>query len=130
MTGPLVRLSAWRARRRARLNAKVTRTERPDGGIGAEALIRTASEDRLRRTDFADRIAGVLSELSLREGRGVLKSSPTVSSLLNARALRPSGALSEIGKRIRPNAGQSRSLSMAVSITHVYDARPSAFAFR
>nr|WP_311527643.1 P-loop NTPase fold protein [uncultured Ralstonia sp.] len=69
MTGPLVRLSAWRARRRARLNAKFTRAERPDGGIGAEAPIRAASEDRLRRTDFANRIAGVLSELSLREGR-------------------------------------------------------------
>jgi hypothetical protein len=40
-----------------------------DGGIGAEAPIRTSSEDRLRRVDFAGRIAGVLSELSLREGR-------------------------------------------------------------
>ncbi|KVV37573.1 NTPase [Burkholderia territorii] len=69
MTGPLFRLSAWRARRRARLSAEAARTERPDGGIGAEAPIRTASEDRLRRADFAGRIAGVLSELSLREGR-------------------------------------------------------------
>lgn len=69
MTGLLVRLSIWRARRRAKLNAKATRTERSEGGIGAEAPIRTASEDRLRRADFADRIADVLSELSLREGR-------------------------------------------------------------
>jgi KAP family P-loop domain len=69
MTGPLVRLSAWRARRRARLGAEAARIERPDSGIGAEAPIRTASEDRLRRADFAGRIAGVLSELSLREGR-------------------------------------------------------------
>ncbi|KDR40788.1 KAP family P-loop NTPase fold protein [Caballeronia glathei] len=69
MTGPLVRLSAWRARRRAKLGAEATGTEWPDGGIGAEAPIRTASEDRLRRADFAGRIAGVLSELSLREGR-------------------------------------------------------------
>jgi hypothetical protein len=69
MTGPLVRLSAWRARRRARLDSEAARTERPDGGIGAEAPIRTASQDRLRRADFANRIAGVLSELSLREGR-------------------------------------------------------------
>lgn len=69
MTWLSTRLSMWRARRRARLSAEATRTERPDGGIGAEAPIRTASEDRLRRADFADRIAGVLSELSLREGR-------------------------------------------------------------
>ncbi|WP_258170751.1 KAP family P-loop NTPase fold protein [Burkholderia multivorans] len=59
----------WLARRRARFDAEVARAERPDSGIGAEAPIRTASQDRLRRADFADRIAGVLSELSLREGR-------------------------------------------------------------
>lgn len=69
MIGPLVCLSAWRLRRRARLNAEAARTEPPDGGIGAEAPIRSASEDRLRRADFANRIATVLSELSLREGR-------------------------------------------------------------
>jgi hypothetical protein len=69
MTWPLLLLSAWRVRRRARLGAAAARTERPDGGIGAEAPIRSASEDRLRRADFANRIASVLSELSLREGR-------------------------------------------------------------
>lgn len=69
MTRLLKRLSTWRVRRRARLAAEATRAEQPDGGIGAEAPIRTASEDRLRRADFADRIAGVLSELNLREGR-------------------------------------------------------------
>lgn len=69
MTRPLVRLLAWCARPRVRLGAKAARIERPDGGIGAEAPIRTASEDRLRRADFAARIANVLSELSLREGR-------------------------------------------------------------
>src|SRR5471032_2441519 len=69
MTRPLVRLSAWFARRSVRLGAEATRAKRPDVGIGAEAPIRTASEDRLRRADFAGRIAGVLSELSLREGR-------------------------------------------------------------
>lgn len=37
--------------------------------VGAEAPIQKASEDRLRRTDFASHIAKVLSELSLREGR-------------------------------------------------------------
>lgn len=69
MSGPLARLLTWHARRRARRNAKAMRAERLDGGIGAEAPIRTASEDRLRRADFACRIASVLSELSLREGR-------------------------------------------------------------
>jgi predicted KAP-like P-loop ATPase len=65
----LFRLTAWRARRRAKPNADAVRNERPDRGIGAEAPIRTASEDRLRRAEFAVRIADVLSELSLREGR-------------------------------------------------------------
>lgn len=37
--------------------------------IGTEAPIRTKAEDRLRRVGYANRIAGVLSELSLREGR-------------------------------------------------------------
>lgn len=69
MIAPLVHLSAWYARRRARRSAELVRTESPDGGIGAEAPIRTASQDRLSRSDFAARIAGVLSELSLREGR-------------------------------------------------------------
>jgi hypothetical protein len=69
MTGLLARFSSWRARHRARREAASTRAEQPDDGIGAEAPIRTASEDRLRRADFADRIANVLSELSPREGR-------------------------------------------------------------
>lgn len=69
MSNLLFRLAAWPARHRAKPNADVVRNERPDTGIGAEAPIRTASEDRLRRTGFAARIADVLSELSLREGR-------------------------------------------------------------
>lgn len=69
MIGLLVRLSMWRARRRARFGAEAARTEKLDNGIGAEAPIRKTSEDRLRRADFAGRIAEVLSELSLREGR-------------------------------------------------------------
>ncbi|MDH0701076.1 P-loop NTPase fold protein [Ectopseudomonas toyotomiensis] len=40
-----------------------------DSGIGAEVPIRSASQDRLRRSDFAERIACVLSEISPREGR-------------------------------------------------------------
>ena len=69
MTGLLDHFFAWSARRRAKFEAQASRAEQTDGGIGAEAPIRKASEDRLRRTDFATRIAGVLSELSLREGR-------------------------------------------------------------
>ncbi|HRL94094.1 MAG TPA: P-loop NTPase fold protein [Pseudomonas sp.] len=69
MTRLLARLSAWRARRRAKLCNDVAPTNQPIGEIGSEAPIRKRSEDRLRRADFADRIAGVLSELSLREGR-------------------------------------------------------------
>lgn len=63
------RLAEWRASRRATPGADVARNEPPDKGVGAEAPIRTASEDRLRRAEFAARIADVLSELSLREGR-------------------------------------------------------------
>jgi len=37
--------------------------------IGSDTPIRTKAEDRLRRSDYAGRIAEVLSELSLREGR-------------------------------------------------------------
>lgn len=69
MSALRVRISMWLAHRRAKREAQEARAQQPDGGIGAEAPIRTASEDRLRRTDFADRIASVLSELSLREGR-------------------------------------------------------------
>ncbi|MGN8088094.1 KAP family P-loop NTPase fold protein [Ralstonia sp. 22086] len=69
MKWSLLRVTTWWARRRAKLAAQAARAERPDEGIGAEAPIRTASEDGLRRTDFAAHIAVVLSELSLREGR-------------------------------------------------------------
>lgn len=69
MTRFFVYLSAWCARRRKKRNTETFRAEESDGGIGAEAPIRTKSEDRLRRADFASRVAGVLSELSLREGR-------------------------------------------------------------
>jgi hypothetical protein len=65
----LGRLQSSLALRSTRWGAKTLRAEQQDGGIGAEAPIRKASQDRLRRTDFAHRIAGVLSELSLREGR-------------------------------------------------------------
>lgn len=64
-----IRIAAWWARRRARKQADEARAKPMDTGIGAEAPIRTRSEDRLRRADFADRIATVLSELSPREGR-------------------------------------------------------------
>ncbi|MEQ6327179.1 P-loop NTPase fold protein [Pseudomonas chengduensis] len=69
MTRLLAHLSAWRARRRAKLYNDAASTNQPIGEIGSEAPIRKSSEDRLRRADFADRIAGVLSELSPLEGR-------------------------------------------------------------
>lgn len=65
----LFRLAAWCVCRHANPKVGEVINKQPDGGIGAEAPIRTASEDRLRRTEFASRIADVLSELSLREGR-------------------------------------------------------------
>lgn len=61
--------AAWVARRRAGKQAAEARAKPMDTGIGAEAPIRTGSQDRLRRAEFADRIATVLSELSPREGR-------------------------------------------------------------
>ncbi|QHQ22328.1 AAA family ATPase [Pectobacterium brasiliense] len=69
MSELLFRLAAWRARRHANPNVDEAMNKQQDGEIGAEAPIRTASEDRLRRTEFATRIADVLSEPSLREGR-------------------------------------------------------------
>ncbi|PVZ81198.1 NTPase [Serratia sp. S1B] len=69
MSKLLFRLAAWRARRHANPNVDEAMDKQPDGKIGAEAPIQTAHEDRLRRVEFAARIADVLSELSLREGR-------------------------------------------------------------
>lgn len=69
MTGQLGRLKTWWVRRCAKSVAKTARAERLDTGIGAEFPIRTASQDRLRRVDFADRIAEVLSGLTPLEGR-------------------------------------------------------------
>ncbi|GBR55364.1 KAP family P-loop domain-containing protein [Neokomagataea thailandica NBRC 106555] len=69
MKGPVARLSEWHAKKAARKSAEITRAQPLDNGIGAEAPIHTAQQDRLRRTGFAERIATVLSELSLREGR-------------------------------------------------------------
>lgn len=69
MTELLTRLRKRNFRRRAKSNAAVERAARPDDGIGADVPIKTSAQDSLRRTDFAARIARVLSELSLREGR-------------------------------------------------------------
>lgn len=69
MTGFLTRLGELNPLQRAKSSATVARAARPDEGIGADAPIQTSAQDRLRRADFAARIAGVLSELSLREGR-------------------------------------------------------------
>lgn len=64
-----MRIAAWLARRAAKRVALEARAKPLDSGIGAEAPIRTAADDRLRRTDFAERLANVLSELNLDEGR-------------------------------------------------------------
>ncbi|MEN5250892.1 P-loop NTPase fold protein [Alcaligenes aquatilis] len=69
MTGFFHDLSIWNDRRRRERTAKASRVAGGDGEIGAEAPIRTASEDRLKRANFASRVAGVLSALNLREGR-------------------------------------------------------------
>ncbi|UTD55096.1 KAP family P-loop NTPase fold protein [Halomonas sp. MS1] len=63
------RISLWRASRAQKDSTNAVEVTRTDSGIGAEAPIRAATQDRLRREDFANRIAGVLSELNLREGR-------------------------------------------------------------
>lgn len=60
---------AWVTWLRTRCHREIGGATRPDNLIGAEAPIRTAAEDRLRRADFAERIANVLSELNLQEGR-------------------------------------------------------------
>src|SRR3546814_8203110 len=65
MTG----LWKWWARRAAKMSAKAMRAEQPDTGLGADAPIRNVAQDRLKRADFAGRLAGVLSERNLREGR-------------------------------------------------------------
>lgn len=67
MTSLLTKLKSWRAGHRVKVRVDSQGNQPME--IGSEAPIRTKSEDRLRRADFADRIAGVLSELSLREGR-------------------------------------------------------------
>jgi predicted KAP-like P-loop ATPase len=64
-----MKIATWLARRAAKQVAFEARTKPLGSGIGAEAPIRTAADDRLRRTDFAGRLANVLSELSLDEGR-------------------------------------------------------------
>lgn len=64
-----MKIATWLSRRAAKRVALKARAKPLDSGIGAEAPIRTSADDRLRRTDFAGRLANVLSELSLDEGR-------------------------------------------------------------
>jgi hypothetical protein len=56
-----IRIATSWARRLARKQAGEARAQPIDTGIGAEAPIRTTAVDRLRRGEFADRIATVLS---------------------------------------------------------------------
>ncbi|PWE16069.1 KAP family P-loop NTPase fold protein [Alcaligenes faecalis] len=69
MMGLFVGLLKWRSPQLKQFTPETTGIERSGCGIGEEAPIRTSLEDRLRRATFAHRIASVLSELSLREGR-------------------------------------------------------------
>lgn len=69
MKGLMTHMAAWNFRRKRKSASALGREQKPEDGIGADVPIRSAAQDRLRRTDFATRIAGVLSELSLREGR-------------------------------------------------------------
>lgn len=69
MKSPIDHFVEWRARKAAKTLSETIRAQPLDSGIGAEAPIRKAEQDRLRRTDFAGRIAVVLSELSPTEGR-------------------------------------------------------------
>ncbi|MDH4562884.1 P-loop NTPase fold protein [Pseudomonas sp. BN411] len=66
MTEPWKRLKQWFRNQAKSGEDSLTH---PLGEIGSESPIRTKAEDRLRRAGYADRIAGVLSELSPREGR-------------------------------------------------------------
>ncbi|WIX31550.1 P-loop NTPase fold protein [Salinicola sp. JS01] len=69
MTKLLASLWAWLARQFKKSASKGAGVERTNDEIGTEVPIRNASQDRLRRVGFADRIACILSELSPREGR-------------------------------------------------------------
>lgn len=62
-------ISEWLAHRAKKYCVKDIKIELNDSGIGAEAPIRAASQDCLRRVNFAERIANVLSETNLSEGR-------------------------------------------------------------
>jgi len=53
----------------SRLAAKKEKNDNTDSSIGADAPIRSIGQDRLRRGDYAERIANILSTLSLEEGR-------------------------------------------------------------
>lgn len=67
MTGTWNRINQWIRSRRAKPGESPQALQQAE--IGSETPIRTKAEDRLRRAGYAARIADVLSELSLREGR-------------------------------------------------------------
>ncbi len=74
MTARLSHFSKWiqylsRGRRPKNSQDRDATQSVSETGIGAESPIHKASEDRLRRTDFARRLAGVLSEVSAADGR-------------------------------------------------------------
>jgi len=61
-----MRLLRWLRRKRSERREML---QRQDDLVGADGPIRTSSQDLLRRTVFAQRIAAILSSLSLDEGR-------------------------------------------------------------
>lgn len=63
------KLSIVWARQRAQTKAALIRERPLDLGVGAEGPIRTVAQDLLRRADYAERIANVLADLRVHEGR-------------------------------------------------------------
>lgn len=65
MNNVWTKMSTWLASLKKKTNIDAS----PVDEIGSETPIRTRAEDRLRRADYGDRIAEILSQLSPREGR-------------------------------------------------------------
>ncbi|WP_241610169.1 KAP family P-loop NTPase fold protein [Rosenbergiella epipactidis] len=69
MANLILSFKEWRANRRNKSNDDEIADIFFEDGVGSESPIRTQKQDLFNRVDFANRIADVLSELNLREGR-------------------------------------------------------------